>query len=75
MKTREFQRVFLMLFINSCLKFKKNGDVDSDPPGVLAAKESWIGRETSVTFVDRFLFDFDITYSEEYFVKSSEINE
>ena len=38
-------------------------------------KESWIGRETSISFVDHFLFDFDITDSEEDFVKSSEINE
>ena len=75
MKTQEFQRVFLMLFIKTYLDFKRNGCVDFDPPAVLAAKENWIGLAADISFVGQFLFDFEITDDEGDFIKSSELNE
>ena len=75
MKEEEFQRVFLMLFIKTYLDFKQNGSVDFDPPEILAAKENWIGVAANISFVGKFLFDFEITDNEEDFIKSSEINE
>ena len=72
MKTEQFQRVFLMLFITTYLHFKTNGSVDVDPPEVRAAKEIWIGIPEDISCVGNFLFDFD---NEDDFIKSSEINE
>ena len=64
-----------MLFITTYLSFKQNGSVDTDPPEVLAAKENWIGIAADVSFIGKFLFDFEITDNEDNFIKSSDINE
>ena len=66
---------FQMLFIKTYLDFKRNGCVDFDPPAVLAAKENWIGVAEDISFVGKFLFDFEITDNEDDFIKSSDLNE
>ena len=75
MKTPDFQRVFLMLMIHRYRKFVKGGRKDEEPAGVIAAKENWIGTSTDLNTVSSFLCDFEITNSEDDFIKSSGIEE
>ena len=74
-KTPEFQRVFLMLFISRYTDFVKNGRVDYDPPGVIAAKEDWIGHSSELNFISMFSNEFEITNDENDFTMSSEIDQ
>ena len=53
----------------------ESGAVEYDPPGVIAAKESWIGAASEMNFISKFLLDYEITGNEEDFIKSSDINE
>jgi hypothetical protein len=49
--------------------------VDIDLPAVLAAKENWIGVAEDISFLGKFLFDFEITDNEGDFIKSFDLKE
>ena len=53
----------------------ENIAVEYDPPGVIAAKENWIGDATEMNFIQKFLLDYEMTGNEEDFIKSSDIND
>ena len=74
MRTEEFQRVFLMLLISRYTDFVQNGSIDYDPPGVIAAKENWIGHSSELNFISIFSNEFEITNDATDFTMSSEID-
>ena len=73
MKTIEFQEALVHLTINKYLQFIEDGGVEHEPEEVKNGKESWIGTKEEISFIHKFMKQFEFTNKEEDFIESSKI--
>jgi phage/plasmid-associated DNA primase len=74
MKTERFQKAFVRLLIVRYSEFQMGGRKEVEPPGVVSAKNDWIGDEKETDIVNKFLGEFEITGNiVDHYARSSDI--
>jgi hypothetical protein len=73
METKQFQRCFIGLLVQSYLTFQQNGRVENEPQEVMVAKTNWMGSNEDNNIMNKFQQQFEITNSPEDYVFSKDI--